>query len=338
MMQTRGRLTGRQKAAVFLVTVGPELSAKIIRCLSEEQIEQLTLEIAAARKIEPELRDSVMMEFQNMCRARDYITQGGIDYAKDVLERALGNQRAVDIIRRLTSSLQVRPFQFIRGTNPSEVLQFIQGEHPQTIALILAYLDPGQAGAIMMALEPELKFDVARRLALMERTSPDLVREIEKILERKFSTLVQQEYAPVGGVQCIVDILNRVDRSTEKSIMENLEMEAPELAGEIKKRMFLFEDIVILDDRAVQRVLREVDLSKDLPLALKNVPENVKAKVFRNMSSRAVETLTEDMRYMGPVRLKDIEEAQQRIVNIIRKLDEEGEIVISRGGEAEIVV
>jgi flagellar motor switch protein FliG len=273
-----------------------------------------------------------------MCRARDYITQGGIDYAKDVLERALGNQRAVDIIRRLTSSLQVRPFQFIRGTNPSEVLQFIQGEHPQTIALILAYLDPGQAGAIMMALEPELKFDVARRLALMERTSPDLVREIEKILERKFSTLVQQEYAPVGGVQCIVDILNRVDRSTEKSIMENLEMEAPELAGEIKKRMFLFEDIVILDDRAVQRVLREVDLSKDLPLALKNVPENVKAKVFRNMSSRAVETLTEDMRYMGPVRLKDIEEAQQRIVNIIRKLDEEGEIVISRGGEAEMVV
>ncbi len=334
----RTRVSGRQKAAIFLVTLGPELSAKVFKHLNEEQIEQLTLEIAAARKISPELRDRVVTEFQDMCIAHEYLTQGGIDYAKDVLERALGSQKAIDIIKRLTASLQVKPFEFIRGTDPSQVLNFIRGEHPQTIALILAYLEPEQAGAIMTELDADCKFDVAKRLAVMDRTSPEMVKEIERILERKFSSLVQPEYASVGGIKSIVDILNRVDRATEKSILENLEMEDPELAEEIKKRMFLFEDIVGLDDRAVQRVLREIDLSRDLPIALKSVSDEVKEKVFRNVSSRAADTLKEDIQYLGPVRLKDVEEAQQRIVTVIRKLDEEGEILISRGGEGDLIV
>ena len=330
-------LTGRQKAAILLISLGPELSAQIFKHLREDEIEQLTFEIANLRKVDSGNKDEVVGEFYQMCIAREYISQGGIDYAREVLERALGSQKAVDILNRLTSSLQVRPFDFVRKTDPSQLLNFIQSEHPQTIALIMAYLDPEQASILLSALAPDRQTDVARRIAIMDRTSPDVVKEIERVLERKLSSLVAQDYTSAGGVGTVVDVLNRVDRSTEKTIMEALEIQNPELAEEIKARMFVFENIVQLDDRAIQQVLREVD-TKDLALALKGASEEVSVKIRRNMSKRAGDMLKEEIEYMGPVRLRDVEEAQQRIVNIIRKLEEAGEIIVARGGGDEIIV
>ncbi|NLY50862.1 MAG: flagellar motor switch protein FliG, partial [Firmicutes bacterium] len=260
------------------------------------------------------------------------------EYARNVLEEALGTQRALDIINRLTASLQVRPFDFARKTDASQLLNFIQNEHPQTIALVTAYLQPEQAAAILSALPAEKQIDVAKRMALMDSTSPDVIREVEQVLERKLSSLASQEYARAGGVESVVKVLNAVDRGTEKTILEALTREEPELAEEIKRRLFTFEDIVQLDDRAVMRVLREVDLNRDLPLALKVASEDVRRKIYKNLSKRAVETLQEEMGYLGPVRLRDVEEAQQKIVNIVRKLEESGEIVVVRGGEDELVV
>ncbi|MDH7576766.1 MAG: flagellar motor switch protein FliG [Bacillota bacterium] len=330
-------LTGKQKAAILLISLGPELSAQIFKHLQEEEIEQLTLEIANIRKVPSEKRDEVYQEFYQMCVANEYISQGGIDYARELLEKALGPQKAAEIIGRLTASLQVRPFDFIRKADPGQVLNFIQGEHPQTIALIMAYLDPDQAAAVLSALPPEHQSEVARRVALMDRTSPEIVREVEKVLERKLSSIVTQDYTIAGGVKALVEVLNRVDRSTEKTIIETLEIQDPELAEEVKKLMFVFEDIVQLDDRAVQLVLREVD-SHDLALALKGAGEEVMSKIERNISKRAAQMLKEDIEYMGPVRLRDVEEAQQKIVAIIRKLEEQGQIIITRGGREEIIV
>ncbi|MCX7786253.1 MAG: flagellar motor switch protein FliG [Spirochaetes bacterium] len=330
-------LTGRQKAAIFLVTVGSEVSAEIFKHLREDEIETLTFEIARLETIDAEDRDKVLAEFQELMMAQDFITTGGIDYARELLEKALGSQKAVDIINRLTSSLQVRPFDFIRRTDPTHLLNFIQQEHPQTIALILAYLEPQKASIILSSLPHEIQSDVAKRIATMDRTSPEVLREVERVLEKKLSTLSSEDYTSAGGVESIVDILNLVDRSTEKSIIESLEEEDPELAEEIKKRMFVFEDIVMLDDRAIQKVLREVDTA-ELAKALKAVDSEVQDKIFRNMSKRAATLLKEDMEYMGPIRMKDVEEAQQKIVAIIRKLEEQGEIVVARGGEDELVV
>jgi flagellar motor switch protein FliG len=231
----------------------------------------------------------------------------------------------------------VRPFDFIRRTDPAHLLNFIQQEHPQTIALILAYLEPAKASVILQNLPDEIQSEVARRIATMDRTSPDVLREVERVLEKKLSTLSSEDYTAAGGVESIVEILNLVDRSSEKSIIEALEDEDPDLAEEIKKRMFVFEDIVMLDDRAIQKVLREVD-TQELAKALKAVDTEVQDKIFRNMSKRAAGMLKEDMEYMGPVRLKDVEEAQQKIVSIIRHLEDTGEIVIARSGEDELVV
>jgi flagellar motor switch protein FliG len=333
----RKELTGRQKAAIFLVTLGSEISAEIFKHLREDEIESLTFEIARLENIEPEDRDRVLQEFQELMMAQDFITTGGIDYARELLEKSLGSQKAVDIINRLTSSLQVRPFDFIRRTDPTHLLNFIQREHPQTIALILAYLEPNKASVILKNLPHEIQSDVAKRISTMDRTSPEILREVERVLEKKLSTLSSEDYTTAGGVESIVEILNLVDRSTEKSIIESLEEEDPELAEEIKKRMFVFEDIVMLDDRAIQKVLREVDTT-ELAKALKSVDTEVQDKIFRNMSKRASTLLKEDMEYMGPIRVKDVEESQQRIVSIIRKLEEQGEIVVARAGEDELVV
>ena len=330
-------LTGRQKAAIFLVTIGSEISAEIFKHLREDEIEQLTFEIARLETIEPEQKDAILMEFQELMMASEFITTGGIDYARELLEKSLGSQKAIDIINRLTSSLQVRPFDFIRRTDPAHLLNFIQQEHPQTIALILAYLEPNKASIILQSLPHEVQSDVARRIATMDRTSPEVLREVERFLEKKLSTLSSEDYTAAGGVESIVEILNLVDRSSEKQIIEALEDEDPELAEEIKKRMFVFEDIVMLDDRAIQKVLREVD-SQELAKALKSVDTEVQDKIFRNMSKRAAGMLKEDMEYMGPIRLKDVEEAQQKIVSIIRHLEDTGEIVVARSGEDELVV
>lgn len=330
-------LTGKQKAAILMISLGPEKSAQIFKHLREEEIEQLTLEIANIRKVSTEDKEGVVNEFHDLLVAKEYISSGGIDYAKQVLEKALGPQKTTEIIGRLTATLQVKPFDFVRKTDPAQLLNFIQSEHPQTIALIIAYLDAEKAAAILSALPPERQADVARRIAIMDRTSPDIIREVERLLERKLSSVVSEDFTSAGGVQSVVEILNKVDRTTEKTIMESMEVQDPELAEEIKKRMFVFEDIIQLDDRAIQQILREVD-SKDLALALKGSSEEVAAKIQRNMSKRAADMLKEDMDYMGPVRLRDVEDAQQRIVNVIRKLEEAGEIVVARGGGDEIVV
>ncbi|MDR2798355.1 MAG: flagellar motor switch protein FliG [Treponema sp.] len=330
-------ITGRQKAAIFLVSIGAEVSSEIFKYLREDEIETLTFEIARLETVESEQKDAILQEFQELMMANQFISTGGIDYARELLEKALGSQKAVDIINRLTSSLQVRPFDFIRRTDPAHLLNFIQQEHPQTIALIVAYLEPNKASVIIQNLPHEMQSDVARRIATMDRTSPEVLREVERVLEKKLSTLSSEDYTAAGGVESIVEILNLVDRTSEKQIIEALEGEDPELAEEIKKRMFVFEDIVMIDDKSIQKILREVD-SGELAKALKSVDAEVQDKIFRNMSKRAAGMLKEDMDYMGPVRLKDVEEAQQKIVSIIRRLEESGEIVIARAGEDELVV
>lgn len=329
--------TGKQKAAIFLITLGPEVAAEIFKHLREDEIETLTFEMAKLDKVTPEDKEAVLLEFNELMMAQEFITTGGIDYAREVLEKALGTQKAIDIINRLTSSLQTRPFDFIRRQDPQHLLNFIQNEHPQTIALILCYMDPNKASLILSSLPHNIQADVAKRVAIMERVSPDVLREVERVLERKLSALSSEDYTSAGGIDAIVEILNNVDRATEKTIIEALEDDDPELAEEIKKRMFVFEDIVLLEDRAIQRVLREVD-NQDLARALKQVDPDVQEKIFKNMSKRAATLLKEDMEYMGPIRLKDVEEAQQKIVNIIRKLEEQGEIVVARGGEDDILV
>ena len=330
-------ITGVQKAAILLIALGPEKSSAIFKHLKEEEIEELTLEIANTRTITPQMKDEVVDEFYQICLAQQYIAEGGINYAKELLEKSFGEDRAKDVIGKLTASLQVKPFEFIRKTDASQLLNFIQDEHPQTIALILSYLAPAQSALILSALPPDRQSDVARRIAVMDRTSPEVIKEIEKVLESKLSSLVNQDYTIIGGVDAVVEILNTVDRGTEKHIMETLEIEEPELADEIRKKMFVFEDILLLDDRAIQRVLRDVDNS-DLAIALKGSNEEVQNAIFNNLSKRLGVMIKEDMDFMGPVRMKDVEEAQQKIVNIIRKLEDSAEIVISRGGGDEIVV
>ena len=278
-----------------------------------------------------------MNEFYEICLAQQYIAEGGIGYAKDLLEKALGEEKAREVIGKLTASLQVRPFEFVRKADPAQLLNFIQDEHPQTIALILSYLPPSQASQVVSALPIEKQADVAKRIAQMDRTSPDVIKEVEKVLERKLASLVNQDYTIIGGVDAIVQILNTVDRGTEKHIMETLEIEDPELADEIRRKMFVFEDILSLDDRSIQRVLRDVD-NNDLAIALKGSNEDVQNIIFNNLSKRLAVMIKEDMDFMGPVRLKDVEEAQQKIVNIIRKLEDSGEIVIARGGGDELIV
>ena len=335
--EANDKISGVQKAAILLIALGPEKSASIFKHLKEEEIEELTLEIANTRSVTPQLKEEIIDEFYQICLAQQYIAEGGITYAKELLEKALGNEKAMSVIGKLTASLQVKPFEFVRKTDAAQLLNFIQDEHPQTIALILSYLAPQQAALIISALPPERQSDVARRIAVMDRTSPDVVKEVEKVLETKLSSLVNQDYNIIGGVDAVVDILNTVDRSKEKHIMETLEVEEPELADEIRKKMFVFEDILLLDDRAIQRVLRDVENS-DLGLALKGANEQVQNAIFNNLSKRLAVMIKEDMEFMGPVRMKDVEEAQQKIVNVIRKLEENQEIIISRGGGGDEIV
>lgn len=330
-------LTGREKAAVLLISLGPDKSAKIFKHLQDDEIEELTLEIANMRKIQSEEKDDVLEEFYQVCLAQNFISEGGINYAKEVLEKAMGSNKALEIINKLTASLQVRPFDFVRKADANQLLNFIQNEHPQTIALILSYLGANQSGQILSALPQEKQADVAQRIATMDRTSPEIIKEVEHVLERKLSSMVTQDYTSTGGVQTIVDILNSVDRGTEKFIMETLEIQDAELAEDIKKRMFVFEDIITLDSVSVQRFIREVE-NNELAVALKGSTEEVKDMIFANMSKRMAEMIKEDMEFMGPIRLRDVEEAQQKIVNIIRKLEEAGEIILARGGGDEIIV
>ncbi|MBB6449300.1 flagellar motor switch protein FliG [Geomicrobium halophilum] len=337
MARVQKRIPGKQKAAVLLISMGPDVSANIYKHLQPEEIEQLTLEIANVRKVESSTKDKIIDEFHQLAVAQDYMTQGGIGYAKNVLEKAVGKEEAMSIVTRLTSTLQVRPFDFARKADPMQILNFIQNEHPQTIALVLSYLDSEQSGQILSDLPVELQADIAKRIAVMDSTSPEVVHEVESILEQRLSSAVPQGYKEAGGIESVVEVLNSVDRSTERTILDSLESQDPELADEIKKRMFVFEDIVTLDNRSIQRIIRDVD-HEDLQLSLKVASEEVKTIIFSNMSTRMGDTFKEEMEYMGPVRLKDVEEAQMRIVGVVRTLEDTGEIVIARGGGDDIIV
>jgi flagellar motor switch protein FliG len=327
----------RLKAAVFLTALGSELSIEIYKHLREDEIETLTFDISRLELIDCKQKTAVLNEFYNLYAANQNASIGGIDYARVLLEGAVGTKKAIDIINRLTQSLQVRPFDFIRLTDPEHLLGFIQEEHPQIIALVLAYLEPVKASIILQKLPKEMQSDVTSRIATMDRTSPEVLREVERVLEKKLSTLSSVDYCAAGGVESVVEILNLVDRSTEKHVIETLQHEDPKLAEEITQRMFVFEDIVMLDDRSIQKVLREVD-SQEMAKALKSVDTEIQDKIFRNMSKKAADMLKEDMEYMGPVRLKDVEEAQQKIISIIRHLEDTGEIFIARAGEDELVI
>ena len=337
MAKSNSSVSNREKIAVLMVALGNDIAAEVYKKLDDTAIELITLEVANLRKVTPELKLEVLKEAQEVLMAREFMARGGVDYARDVLERALGPERAQNLLARITASLQVRPFDFMRHTDPQQVLGFIQGEHPQTIALILSYLEAPQAAMILSGLPAVLQAEVAKRIARMDRITPEVLREVERVLERKLSTVMGQDFTMAGGIDAVVAIVNSSDRTTERNIMEHLEENDPELAEEIKKRLFVFEDIIRLDDRSLQRVLREVDM-KELGLALKGATEELRTKFFKNMSKRAAEMLQEDMDYMGPVRVKDVEESQQKVVNIVRGLEEQGEIVIASGGEDELVV
>lgn len=334
---TNAILSGKQKAAILLITLGPEVSAQIFKHLREDEIEQLTLEIANVRKVDNSEKEMIMSEFHQICLAQEFITQGGINYAKDILEKALGQSKAIDIINRLTATLQVRPFDFARKADPNQILNFIQNENEQTIALVLSYLQFEQAAAILSSLPQEKQAEVARRIAMMDSTSPEVISQVERVLEQKLSATVTQDYTSAGGIEAIVQILNGVDRGTERTILDSLEIQDPELAEEIKKRMFVFEDIVNIDNRSIQRIIRDLE-NADLQLALKVASDEVRDAVFRNMSKRMSDTFKEEMEFMGPVRLRDVEEAQTRIVSTIRRLEDSGEIIIARGGGDDIIV
>lgn len=330
-------LANRTKAAILLMALGPELSGRLFQHLSDDEVEMLTIELAKLGVVRSAERNAVVAEFRELCQAQEYITEGGMDHARKFLETAYGPERAGQVISRVVQALQVLPFDFVKKAEPTQLLGYIQEEHPQTIALILAHLPAKLAAGVLSGLNQEIRAEVARRIAIMDRTPPEVVHEIERVLERKLSSVVSQSFTVVGGVKSLVDVLNCVDRTTEKTILETLSEDNPELADEVKKLMFVFEDIVLLDDAAIQKVLREVD-AKELAMALKGVNEEVQNRIYKNMSERAAAMLKEEMEFMGPVRLRSVEEAQQRIVGIIRRLEESGEIVVARGGGEEIVV
>lgn len=338
MASKEQKLSGVQKAAILFITLGPEASASIIKKLPEREIQRITYEIANISGVKSQYKQEVLQEFIEMNKAKDYILEGGLDYAKELLAKALGNQRAKEILEKVAEETeQYRPFAIARKADAHQLLNVIMNEHPQTISLILCYLQPDKGAQILSALPEEVQNDVAYRVANMNNTSPVVVKEIEKVLNSKLSSVVRSDVTVIGGVKTLVDILNQVDRTTEKNITEGLEKENPELAEKVKESMFVFEDIITLDDAAIQRVLREVD-NKDLGMALKGCSEEVADAVYRNQSKRASAALKEDIEFLGPVRLVDVEKSQQKIVSVIRKLDDAGEIVISRGGEDAIIL
>ncbi|MGL4730146.1 MAG: flagellar motor switch protein FliG [Clostridium sp.] len=333
------KLTGVQKAAILFITLGPEASSGIIKKLPEKDIQKVTYEIANMSSVSSEQRKAILDEFLEMNKAKDYIIEGGLEYARNLLAKALGTQRASEILERVTEATQqYRPFSIARKADASQLMNVIRNEHPQTIALILCYLQPDKAGQIMSELPPDLQAEVAYRIATMNTIYPVVIKEIEGVLNDKLSNIISNsESSVVGGVPSLVNILNQVDRSTEKNITEALENEDGELAEKVKESMFVFEDIITLGDPVIQRILREVD-NKELCLALKGCSEEVANAIFKNQSKRAAATLKEDMEFLGPVRLVEVEKAQQKIVAIIRRLEDAGEIQVARGGEDAIIL
>lgn len=329
-------IKGRKKAAILLVLLGQEKASQIFKHLDESAIELLTLEIASLRRVESGERKSVLSEAQDLIMAKEFLGSGGVAYAREILEQSIGRERAKELLGKLTSNLQSKPFDFLRSSDPIQLLSFLQGEHPQMIALILSFLPPEKAAPVLGGLAGEQQAEVALRIAKMDRVAPDVLRDTEETLEKKFSAVAGSDFSMVGGIDPVVGIINKAGRKTEKLILEILDERDPELAEEIRKKLFTFEDIIKVDDRSLQKLLREVD-TKDIAMALKGVGDELREKFYKNMSERAGEMLREEMEYMGPVRLRDVEESQQKVVGKIRALEEAGEIVLTGSGD-DIVV
>jgi len=331
-------LSGIKKAAILLLTVPEDTAAEILKMLDGESVEEVTREIASLGQVPPELCNSVVEEYYNLALAQSYVEQGGLMLAKTLLEKSLPKEEASRILDQIEQTVNATPFAFLQKAESENLLTFIQDEHPQTIALILSHLSADKAGEILGGLAPDKQIEVVMRIARMEQTNPEVIREVEKGLEGRLSAIVSQTFEKAGGVEAVAEILNLADRATEKTILEHLETTDPELVEQIRRLMFVFEDINLVDDRGIQMVLKEVDNS-DMSLALKTASEELKDKILRNMSERAASMIKEEMEYMGPVKLSDVEAAQQKIVDIVRRLDDAGEIVImGRGGAGDIVV
>lgn len=329
-------LTEAQKAATIVISLGSEAAAQVYKYLSEEEIEKLTYEIAKIQKLSSEDVQDILSDFYSLCLTQKVVTEGGVNYARTVLEKAFGPQVAASLLERVTRSLKTKAFEFIRKADYKNLMTTIQNENPQTIALVLSYARSDQASTIIAELPKEVRIEVVERIAKMDRTSPEIINQVEKVLERKFASMVSTDFMEVGGINYIADVMNHIDRSSEKYIFDELYKRDAKLADEIRKKMFIFEDIVLLDSLAIQAFLREID-TKDLVVALKGANQEVSEVIFQNMSQRMGETIRSDMEYLRNVRMRDVEEAQQRIVAVIRKLEEDGEIIISKGGKDEFI-
>jgi flagellar motor switch protein FliG len=333
-------MAGTQKAAILLACLGPKAAGRVLAALSESEIEEVTLNLSNLGSIDPDTRAKILDEFYKMAVAKRYVAQGGIEYARNLLESAFGSDRAIEILGKLQSSLQEVPFEFLKRADPAQICSFIQDEHPQTIALILAHLSAQVSALILSALPEDIQADVVMRIATMDRTPPEIVREVERVLERKMATVFSQGFTFAGGVKEVAEILNRVDRNAERNIMSTMEERDPELADEIARLMFTFDDLVYVEDTGIQKALREID-KHDLALALKTANDEVQEKLFKNMSERARDMIREEVEFIGPVRLRQVEEAQQKIVAVVRRLEDAGELIVQgrgAGSEDQLVV
>jgi len=338
MPDKKQALSGLKKAAILMVSLPQQLAAKIMAAFDRETIELISKEIAQIDDITKEERISVLEEFYQLSMARQYLDQGGMEYARSLLEESLSPGEAAEILAAVQQAIASTPFSFLQKTESENLLTFIQDEHPQTVAVILAHLNPQKAAEVLAGLPAKIQIEVVRRIANMEQTSPEIIREVEQGLEHRFANIVSQKFEKAGGVNAIAEMLNLTDRATEKGVLESLEEEDPDLAEQIRRLMFVFEDIMLVNDKGIQAVLKEVD-NQELALALKGASEELKEKVFRNMSERAARLIQEEMEFMGPVRISDVEAAQQKVVDAVRRLEDAGEVIVSgRGGEEEIIV
>lgn len=328
--------TSIQKAAAVMIALGSREAAEVYKHLREDEVEQLTIEIAKINRLPSDEMKLIVDDFYGLCLAQKVIAEGGLEFARDVLEKAFGTQQAVSYMERVTKSLKTKSFDFIRKADYKSLLNILQNEHPQTIALILSYARAEQASQVISELSPDLRIEVIERIAKLDRASPEMINIVEKILAKKFGSIISVDLMELGGINHVADIMNNVDRGTEKQIFDELGLKDPELADNVRKLMFVFEDIIFLDDMSIQRFLREVD-SKDLAVALKGTNAEVSAVIFNNMSKRMQESIASDIEFLHNVRMRDVEAAQQRIVDSIRKLEEEGELVISKGGKDDVI-
>ncbi|MDF2948230.1 MAG: fliG [Sedimentibacter sp.] len=331
------KLSGRQKAAAIIISLGADDASKIYKFFKEDEIEQLTYEISRLQHLNPQIMENTLKDFYDLCLTQKVITEGGFEYARNVLEKAFGAQTATSLLERVTKTLRSKSFDFLRKADYKNLLTIIQNEHPQTIALILSYARADQASAVIAELPKEKRIDVVERIAKMDRTSPEVIKYVEEELEKKFNSIVSVDFTEIGGVNYVADVMNNMDRGNEKYIFDELNKKDAKLADEIRMRMFVFEDIVTMDSMSIQRFLREVD-SKDLVYAIKGSNKEVADVLFSNMSTKMGETIKSELEYTHNVRLRDVEEAQQRIVSVIRRLEEEGELVIAKSGKDDIIV